>query len=414
MYMTKRNALMDEAKAILDAGDTEKFAEKKDEIEALDEKWEEITKAQANYNALNGINDIMKRGLMMDMVNGTGNEILMGNEKNTEITASSEIYKTAWLKNLREEKLTDEEKNAYQIVNADPHTTGTNPDVIPTTLADKILRKAEELYPLWGDVRTMNVRGNYSVILDTEEGEAEWYAEETAGNAETIDTSNVLELKGNELAKYLDLTWKSRAMSLKDFEVYLVEKLGKKIGRALSRAVAHGTGPDASGGKGQPTGIVTKLKASAINQITEYTKDKLTWKEITTARGKIESGYSGNLTIYANGATIWNEIANVMDANKRPLFVPDTATSGAVGRMIGIVVKEDVSFDDGEILIGNVSDGYIANINEALSLKSEESVKGRKITYGAYMIVDGNVTFTKAFSLLKTADAAEETPGGGT
>ena len=402
-YLAKRTELVNAAQTALNNNDIDKFNELKGQIEKLDNDFAALAQAQANLNAINGENERLRNSVINEFTeNDDAGQAMNGSRRGTEekYTASSEVYERAWLRNLREEQLTDEEARAFRMVNEGTHTTETNPTVIPTTLADKILRRAEELYPIWGDTVKLHIKGTYTVILDTETGEADWYKESEEGKTETIDTDNVLKLSGNELAKYLELTWKSRAMSIDDFRSYLIEKLGKKMGRALARAIAHGPG-QVEGNAGQPMGIVTYLSKSATEQITEYTENELAYKIITKARSKIASGYGTGLVVYANSDTIWNEIANVMDNNNRPIFLSDVINGGGVGKMLGIVVKEDASFDDGEILFANMSQGYLVNIEEDLSIKSEENIKGRKITYGAYMNVDGNITFPKAFLLLK-------------
>lgn len=51
-YLAKRKALLDEAEALLNEGKTDEANTKAVEVEALDAKFEEIAKAQANMNAL--------------------------------------------------------------------------------------------------------------------------------------------------------------------------------------------------------------------------------------------------------------------------------------------------------------------------------------------------------------------------
>ena len=52
-YEEKRNSLMNEAQALLDQGQVEEAQEKMDEVRDLDEKWDGIAQAQADFNALN-------------------------------------------------------------------------------------------------------------------------------------------------------------------------------------------------------------------------------------------------------------------------------------------------------------------------------------------------------------------------
>ena len=139
-------------------------------------------------------------------------------------------------------------------------------------------------------------------------------------------------------------------------------------------------------------------------QVVTYAKGGVpTWKEITSARAKVKSGYGAGLAVYANSTTIWNILANILDQNKRPIFMTDAATG--VNKVLGATVKEDDSMLDGEILFSNAYEGYHTNVNKEMTVMTEEHVKERKADYCAYAIMDGNVTTTKAHALLKEAEA---------
>ena len=97
-------------------------------------------------------------------------------------------------------------------------------------------------------------------------------------------------------------------------------------------------------------------------------------------------------------------MAAIVDNNKRPLFVPDPTNAGAF-RVLGMLVKEDDSMKDGEILMSNAEEGYHMNINKDMSMMTEDHVKARKTDYCGYAIMDGNVKTTKAHALLCEADA---------
>lgn len=56
---------------------------------------------------------------------------------------------------------------------------------------------------------------------------------------------------------------------------------------------------------------------------------------------------------------------------------------------------------------GNPNAGYIANINEDITMYKEEHVRERLTDYMGYAIVDGDVVDTEAFVILKVS---EETP----
>ena len=65
------------------------------------------------------------------------------------------------------------------------------------------------------------------------------------------------------------------------------------------------------------------------------------------------------------------------------------------------MVKEDDSIPSGSIIIGNANKGYLANINQAITLDTEDHKKARETDYIGYAIVDGDVVTNKAFALIK-------------
>ena len=193
-------------------------------------------------------------------------------------------------------------------------------------------------------------------------------------------------------------------MAIEDFIPYIQRKMAKKMGAALGYGSTHGVGK-VEGQKPEPTGVVTALeKEDGTPQVVEYEGEIPTYKEVTKARGKVKAGYASGLFVYANTTTIWEQLANIVDGNDRPIFVPDPVAGGAY-RVLGALVKEDDSMLNGEILFSNADRGYAMNINKEVTMLPEEHVKARTTDYCGYAIADGNVTTTKAHALLKKKTA---------
>jgi len=213
-----------------------------------------------------------------------------------------------------------------------------------------------------------------------------------------------LSLKGNELAKAIQVSWKLKKMAVAEFESYIIAEIGERMGSALSKAVYSGLGqPGATDTfKPEPLGISTALSAAAgTPQIVTYT-DAPTYRDLTTVMGTLHASYANGAVIYANSTTIWDSLANLTDANARPYFVPDVM-GGGVGRIFGVVVKPDPAIPAGELLLGNLQKGYIANINEDITMYREEHVRQRLTDYMGYAIVDGAPMDEEAFVILRAA-----------
>lgn len=410
-YLAKRESLLNEARQLINSGKVNEGNEKMKEIKNLDESFEAEAKAKAALKAMEedpiGLNVQNLTDLGANKLaagENIGGVKMNGENKESDspemMAYASDEYKNAWAKTLMNLNLTKQEQEAFQIVNeAYTHTTGNTSLVIPKTVTKGIWEEAGELYPYFGDVSKTYVNGVLSMIQEDTSSDAKWYDEPTPTD-DGKETFKEFSLEGCELSRSITVSWKLKEMAIEDFIPYIQRKMAKKMGAALGYGATHGTGKGGSG-KPEPTGVVTALeKETNTPQIVEYTTAEPTYKDLITARSKIKSGYSAGLAIYANSTTIWTQLANILDSNKRPIFMPDPATGGMY-RVLGMLIKEDDSMKDGEILMSNADRGYSMNINKEMTMLPEEHVKERKTDYCGYAIADGNAVTTKAHALLK-------------
>ena len=396
-YLEKRNALTEELNGMLDASE-EDFGAKKAEIDALDTAWDQTAQRMADLRVLSDNQRVLNiqdvKGV--DVQNGvvTAQMTFAPN-----VDTKSDCYVDAWAKTLMGQELTADERASMQKVNS-ALTTLTTGVVIPETVAQGIWDGIAKEYPLWADVTKTYVKGNYTVPLSTASSDAAWYDEAT-NTADGSETLAALELVGCELSRAITVSWKLREMAIADFIPFIQRKLIAKMGAALGYGVAAGKGkPGAMETfKPEPKGIITALKAeSQTPQVVEYTAGALTYADLVTARSKVEA--TQGIAIYASGATIWSELANLVDLDGRPIMIADPTATGVM-RVFGMPVKEDASIPAGDILISAAATGYIANVNKDISILTEEHVKARTVDYCAYAIVDGGVTSTKCHALLE-------------
>ncbi|WP_131042358.1 phage major capsid protein [Clostridioides difficile] len=415
-YFKKRQELIDEAQQLLDdeKGEGEEKTEEAegiaDKIKALDKEFERNTKARANLKALQ---DSVKVDPVIFNISSNNNSLL-DNMKNTTIEDEQEKYKNAWAKDMLRKPLNIEEQEIFNKVNmeyrAEVQTTENNTVLIPKTVAKGIWREIGEMYPLFGDASPTFVKGDLTIIVEDDGGEdAEWYDEETIVKEDDYKLKEIT-LKGCELAKDITVSWKLRKMAIDEFIPYITTLLAEKMGSALAKAIINGKGkPGQSDSfKEQPKGIKTSLIAETNKpQIIEY-NDKIVYSDITKLMAVLKK-WSNGACIYANSTTIWTYLAEIQDTTGRPLFVPDMVNTDGVGRLLGKVVKMDDSMSDGEILAGNVSKGYAININENVTLYTEEHVKARTTDYLSYCMADGDVISNKAFGMIvKKANSVSE------
>lgn len=403
-YLAKRAQLMNEAQALIDAGKAAEAVEKMKEVDALDEQWDALTQAQANFNALNNEPKAMPpEKVDANMKDGMDD---VKPENKVEKAWESEEYKTAWVKSLMGKPLTSKEQSVYDMVNeAFTHTTENTGVVIPKTVAKGIWEKAGEMYPYFADVTKTYVNGVLSLIQEDTSTAAGWYEEdkETEDGKETFKTFT---LNGCELARAITVSWKLKEMAIEDFIPYIQRKMARKMGAAAGYGATHGKGT-AVKNKPEPIGTVTALlNEDGTPQVVRYTKGGTpTYANILEARAKIKSGYASGMKIYANSKTIWTKLAGILDTNKRPIFISDPTGNGKI-RILGMLVEEDDSMEDGEVLFSNAHAGYHMNINKEMSMMTEDHVKLRNTDYCGYAIMDGNIVTSEAHALLTDKEAA--------
>jgi HK97 family phage major capsid protein len=408
-YQNQREELMKAAESLIAENKFEESEAKMNEVKDLDNRWEDSKKAQASLNALKDEGKALNLENKSIDVNG-GKQV--DNIQPTKVLDDKSVYENAWAKNMMGQSLADNEREVFDKINKEfdnayTHDTGNTGILIPETVAAGIWSRAEEMYPLYADTKKYSVRGKLTIKkhVSIDAGDAAWYDEATPV-ADEQNTFGELNLDGHELAKSVTVSWKLKSMAVADFVPYIVNELGERVGVALGNAVATGSGV------GQPHGIETALLAQAgTPQVVTYDPDNattpvpLSYANLTDAIGRIHSSYLSGSAIYANNATIWGELANMMDEMGRPLFIPDV-TSGGVGRMFGLVVKPDAGISNDSILIGNAGKGYVINQNEPFSVVTEDHAKARTTDYVAYAIVDGDVLDEKAFSLIRNVPNA--------
>lgn len=401
-YLNERSKLKDEAQKLIDEGKFDESGEKVKEMNALDERWDNQAKAEANLKAMEG------NQRKVNMQNITGAQVndatvIDFSDQNPNTKKKEDLYKTqeytnAWAKIMMGKQLTAEEDKTFHLVNeAYTHTTENTPVVIPETVSAGIWKEIGEMYPYWNDVKKTYVKGKVTIIKKTSSSKAAWYLEsvKTDDGKELLDKT---ELNGCELSRAITVSWKLKNMAIDEFLPYIQSEMAEEMGKGLAYGSTHGAGvvkPNAP----EPLGVVTALiSEEGTPQVVEYKEGALSYKDLTKARGKIKSGYSAS--VYANSNTIWNELANVTDQNGRPIFIAD-AINGGVYKVLGCVVKEDGSMEDGEILFSDAKRGYHANINKQVSVSTEEHIKDRVTDYCGYAIADGAPMTTKAHALLK-------------
>lgn len=298
-------------------------------------------------------------------------------EENKKFTIKSPEYRSAWAKTLMGMELSDVEKRALgdaigttatDFVQSTADVQGVNNLglLIPESVNTSLLERASEESPIFRDIRKLNVDGVIDLPYLFNADDAVWVEE----NKETPNEGQKykgLKLTGHELAKDVVITWKADAMTVDGFIDFITDEIYEKMFKAKVDAVIHGNGETKP--KGIAFGKDAKTGASAIEVI--HTVLKSMSKEAKKgSKIYVASSVSEDMTFYK-------------DENGNYPYLISGITKTNKGK-----IEEDPYLNDGEIIIGNMKN-YIFNENKPISISKETTIKGRKVTYGGYQIVDG-------------------------
>lgn len=409
-YKEQRAALIAQAENALNGDDVEGAAKYREQVEQLDAAYDAAANESASLAAL-------QEKPILNLADKSVKVENMTVVENTDVKKIDEkdVYKNAFGKWMMNQALSAEEANAFASMNDpktgfDPafinaaNTTQEHSVLIPETVKEEIWTEIRDAHPIIAAVGMTFVPGNLTIIKETTDiGSGEWVDEADEATQNTMGFGT-LELTGCEMVKLVTISWKLEKMSINAFMSYVTKLLADKMGDALATGLLAGKGKPGAGDtfKAQPRGIITALEAEAgTPQIEAYTPE-LGYSDLTGVMAKIKSGYVNGSAVYASNQTIWNRLANIVNDNGTPMFVPDV-TQGGVGRLFGIPVYEEAAIPADAVLVGNAGKGYTCNVNENITLYQERHVKPRTTDYMSYAIIDGDVLTTKAFAYLVKA-----------
>lgn len=181
-----------------------------------------------------------------------------------------------------------------QIKNADtPMTYGANGAVVPTTIAQRIIAKVEEICPIWTMAEHYNVKGNLSLPAEDESNTnlAMTYADEFS-DAEsgkvTFKSINLGEFLGRCLCKV------SKSLinnSQFDIVSYVIDKIARKVSAFLEKELLVGT-----------TNKIDGLKGVTLN-VTTASATAVTADELIDLQEEVIDAYQANAIWIMNRAT---------------------------------------------------------------------------------------------------------------
>lgn len=290
--------------------------------------------------------------------------------------ASSPEYRNAFLKNLREEDMTKEERTAFT------HTTANTTAPMPTTMLDNIWSLIEEEHPILGDVTMYRTGTILEVVKHTAiaAGDAKTVAE-NAANDDEQNTFVKITLSGKDFTKTVEVSYAMQKMSLPAFEQYLTQEISDRIGAAMAKDVVAQIGTDMTAGN--------KVKSAAVKETT--------FKELASVFAKLKR--AKNPVVYATRATIYNYLVGLVDKNDRPIFQLN-AQNGAEGVLLGAKVKVEDAVADNKMLIGDTKK-VVYNMVQDIMIEHDKDIKKHVNVHSGYARGSGTLIDPDTFAELE-------------
>ena len=399
-YLNKRTELYNQANNLISEGKVDEANNLMDQMKELDTSFENEARAMANLNALKDQTIVPTIADNTALFGAVGTQITTENAEDV-----AHMQEIAFAKVLMGgvEDLSDKELAAFTDVQNAVAVKG-NEIVVPMTTSKKIWSEIVESHPILADLEPTYIPGDITIIKADENSDDEAEVDEaTVGKDLNIATGALIVLRGIEYSRTATLSFKIKKMGIEDFLAYVQKKIAEKMSNALAAAVYKGKGA-VEGKATQQIGATTNLPESQIVTVADATK--VDYDTLVDMVSKVKSAYLGKAVIYARNSTIWNVLAKIKDANKRPLFIPDLVNNSGVGRILSFVVKPDEVVGENEIFFGNLKDGYAENINLNMTIMTEDHIKTRMTDYVGYMIADGDRVTDKAFAMIKWSNPA--------
>ena len=243
-----------------------------------------------------------------------------------------------------------------QIKNADtPVKYGDNGAVIPTTIAQRIIAKVEEICPIWTMAEHYNVKGNLSIPYEDatntnlEMTYADEFTDAESGKV-TFKSINLGEFLGRCLCKVSNSLINNSTF---DIVTYIVNKIAKCVSKFLEKELLVGTDSKIAGLKG----------VTLANETTA--SGKIGSDDLIDLQEEIIDAYQANACWIMNRETR-KAIRKLKDGDGKYLLEKDfTAKWGYI--LLGKPVYTSDAMD-GSVYYGDFT-GLAVKISEAMELQ---------------------------------------------
>jgi HK97 family phage major capsid protein len=278
--------------------------------------------------------------------------------------------------------------------------------VIPTTIANEILREMKVYGQLYARVRKTNVPAGLQFPVSNLIPTAEWITEGSPSERKRMDIDQKVTFSYYGLECKLATSLLASIVSLPMFETEITSLLGEAFGKALDYAIVRGDG------SGEPLGIA--IDSGVPTAITMTSDQMSTWTDWKTRIfAQMPLAYKkGSILIVANG-TFETYVDGMVDANGNPIARYISGVEGdPITRFNGrevVLVEDDIigNFDDASSgdVIGILADlgRYAINSNLQYSYRKYTDEDLNQIVDKGIMIADGKLLLKNSALVIKKA-----------
>lgn len=349
------------------------------DIDALEQEVKTLTEERKQL-----LEKIEKRNkIIKDIADGAGTPVpnyLPTEERKDEPKGpDSPVYRTAFLKRLLGQPLTEAEKREFTLV---PPTAAA---AVPTQTYNKIFDQMTKIAPMLSNITLLRVPGNLRLAVQGVRNPAQAHQELDPVNP-AADTLVSVNLTGYEFIKVLRISATIRAMAIDAFEDWLARTLGEDLAVAIDNEIING--PTVSGNISQAQAWVPFGQAGG--NYVQYV-DQISYDDICNCIGLLPSAFDANAKWLMNKATFYQQIMRITDANGNLIAIQSLADGGA-WRIMGYPVLIDDNVAPGVVFFGDYTK-VVGNLSQDIRVESsaESGFLNNAIDFRGTAIFDCNI-----------------------
>jgi len=402
-YMAKRLGLMNEAQVLINGGKVEEANAKLKDVETLDGQWNDITKAQANLNAMS---NEPKSVIVTELGNISMEGTVIDKFENITVVNDLDVYNSVEYRKAFMNNVVKGTAIPEKFLNVDANTTTSEVgSVIPTTVLEKIIEKMESTGMILPLVTKTSYKGGLAIPTSTVKPVATWVAEGATSDKQEKTTGTIV-FTYFKLRCAVSVSFETSIVTLGVFETAIINNIAEAMTKTLEQAIISGTGI------GQPKGILVETVIVGQN-VNIAVAVEPTYNTLVDAEAALPLAYESD-AVWGMTKKTFMKFIGMVDLQKQPIARVNYGINGRPERtLLGrTVVLNDYMTSLGAVIAAdtvvaflfNFKD-YVLNTNYNVTIKRyEDNITDDQITK-AIMLVDGKVvdknslvTITKKFA----------------